>query len=65
VGSMRFEVGEAIRRLPHIVVTRRHKSRLLNFALHAPEDDYHAIVRGGAGGSPVRSWRESARRAPG
>ena len=24
-----------------------------------------AIVRGGAGGSPVRSWRESARRAPG
>ena len=23
------------------------------------------IVRGGAGGSPVRSWRESARRAPG
>ncbi len=34
-----------------------------------PEDDNtqpgRAIVRGGAGGSPVRSWRESARRAPG
>ena len=28
-------------------------------------DAARAIVRGGAGGSRVRSWRESARRAPG